>query len=197
MKIRYKGYTVPEHGNDPEILHGRDTFETPNYATDLLVPFIPANFEFVWEPAAGSGRIAYRLEEHGFSVIRSDIRDFGGWNVYHNFIGGGPPPCKFDCIITNPPFSLKAQFVEKAVEIGKPFALLISAEYSAQQIKWIREYGCGKIIPSRRIDFITPTGRRGSESASQFHSMWLTRGFGLDRSEVFVDLSIKEKKENI
>ena len=34
-------------------------------------------------------------------------------------------PVQFDCIITNPPFSLKQEFLQRCYELGKPFALLL------------------------------------------------------------------------
>ena len=196
--VRVKPITTPP--KTPSVPQGRDTFQTPNYATELLIPFIPKDIKNIWEPAAGENKIVHVLEEHGYSVFASDIRD--PLNCLHdanvNFLTQD-----FDigilgleCIITNPPFSVKAEFIERAFEYGVPFAFLINADYSGQQIDWIRK-GCEKIIPTRRIDYITPTGRNGDTSASQFHSMWLTYGFGLGKTETFVELSNKDKKENI
>jgi len=56
----------------PEAPQGRDLFQTPNYAVDLLVPFIPKN-KVIWECAAGLGKISNRLGYHGFNVISTDI----------------------------------------------------------------------------------------------------------------------------
>jgi hypothetical protein len=182
----------------PAIPQGRDTFETPNYAVDLLIPFIPKDIERVWECAAGGGRIANRLEHYGYHVDRSDIRGYDGKNMLINFLEATSqdlPPNDY-CIITNPPYSIKEMFIDKAFLFGYPFAFLINADYSGLQISWIKR-GCEKIIPNRRIDFITPTGRQGKTSASQFHSMWLTYGFGLGRTETFVDLPLQAKKDNI
>ena len=36
---------------------------------------------------------------------------------------------KCDWIITNPPFNVSAQFIQRAVEIGVPFALLLKSQY--------------------------------------------------------------------
>jgi hypothetical protein len=43
----------------------------------------------------------------------------------------------------------------------------------------------------------TPQKLLHDYSSSQFHSMWLTYGFNLGRTETFVDLPIAETKENI
>jgi len=201
-KIRSKGYTTTS--KTPDVPQGRDTFETPNYAVDLLVPFIPCRVRSIWECACGSGKIRRRLQHYGYQVYGSDIRDLKEVvDINESFLEDtkakwvlGPNFEAIDMIVTNPPYSIKEKFIERAFEIGKPFAFLINADYSGLQISWI-ERGCEKIIPNRRIDFITPTGRQGSTSASQFHSMWLTYGLRLGRTETFVDLPLKEKKENI
>lgn len=198
-RVQVKPVTVaPKTPNEPQ---GRDTFQTPNYATDLLVPYIPKNIKNIWECAVGNRKIQFRLENFGYSVLGTDIRNTDGLVSVYNFLSDVSYfPKSFDlsnwAIITNPPYSVKDMFIEKAFEYKIPFAFLINADYSGWQISLIKR-GCEKIIPTRRIDFITPTGRNGKSSASQFHSMWLTYGFNLGRTETFVELSLKDKKENI
>ncbi len=186
----------------PTAVQVRDTFQTPNYAVDLLLPFIPNGH--VWECAAGGGKITRRLLEFGKNVFSSDIRRSEITDAISNFIADDPPYTirgwisnneKF-VIITNPPFSIKDMFIERAFEYDVPFAFLINADYHARHIEWVKR-GCEKIIPNRRIDYITPTGRNGATSASQFHSMWLTYKFNLGRTETFVDLPKEWKKEKI
>lgn len=246
--------TAPKNIND---VNGRDTFNTPRYAIDLLIPFIPKDITHVWEAAAGEGRIVKYLKDAGYKVMGTDIRLFGD-SIYCNFITDNPPKNIYSqptAIITNPPYSIKELFIEKAMEYGIPFAMLINADYSGQQIKWIEDYQCEKIIPKRRINYITPDtldriheGESWNEyvldspnlkkiklkevkiknpellelaknkfkykylyekiddvpqsllakySASQFHSMWLTWGFNLGRTETFVELTNRQIKENI
>lgn len=235
-----------------EDVSGRDLFQTPCYAVDLLVPFLQ---EFkrkrIWECAAGLGKIVRRLQDHGFDIYGSDLQsdEFPRVNFLTQHNGQD-----FDVIVTNTPFSLKKKFYEQCIRYGRPFALLIPADYSRWIIDAVRKHGAEKIIPSRRIDYITPnTLRRIWEgetweivkremdlesplitmqmyidsypmewqhtmvenkqfkfdsiysapahllrkySSSYFHSMWLTWGFGLGRSETFVELT-NEMKDNI
>lgn len=175
----------------------RDLFQTPNYAIDLLVPFIPKNTFEIWECAAGELKISNRLKDYGYRVISTDIRALPGVSEL-NFLEKiqnlveNPP-----AIITNPPYSLKRKFFERCIEYDIPFALLISADYSLWTIDAIRKYGCEKIIPDHRIDFITPTGKSGATgNTSYFHSLWLTRYFNIGKTETFVELT-KKMKENI
>jgi len=90
--------------------------------------------------------------------------------------------------------SLKKKFFEKCIEYNLPLALLIPADYSLWVIDAIRKYGCEKIIPDHRIDYITPNQIK--KSSAQFHSMWLTRYLNLGQTETFVELT-KEMKKNI
>ena len=214
--LRYKPVTTaPKTPNDSQ---ERDSFETPNYAVDILVPFIPKNISTIWEPAAGGNKIVNRLEYHGYNVMATDIRfnpDLHDENT--NFITEQTPYWMWECIITNPPFSIKDLIIEKAFEYGVPFAFLINMDYSGQSIKWI-ERGCEKIIPRSRIAYITPRiVQRVNEgegtnfqtkdeipspliykySSSQFHSGWFCYKFNLGRTETFVDLPVDVRKNNI
>lgn len=251
-KLRVKPITTAKRL--PEEQQIRDTFWTPNYAIDLLLPFIPKNISHIWECASGGRKISRKMLSAGYRVFESDIKPIDEV-TYYNFISD---PVRTDIderyvIITNPPFSVKDLFVDRCFEYGRPFALLINADYSQQTINWIKR-GCEKIIPTARISFITPNILRRihegevwklvkdnypnltfnemkadefdlwesilrmdeykniskyehidlvpSEilykySASQFHSMWLTYGFDLGRTETFVDLTVEQRKCNI
>ena len=247
-KLRTKPITTPK--KTPESSQIRDTFETPKYATELLLPFIPRNVNCVWEPAAGNCRISKVIKNAGIDVLSSDIRILTDSVTYYNFLTDTKrTDIHRDCaIITNPPFSVKEQFIEKAFEYGVPFAFLINADYSQQAISWM-ERGCEKIVPNRRINFITPNILNRihegevykkstykcslndfkkdypkvweelllefssvhnynsvnevpskllyAYSSSQFHSIWLTYGFKLGKTETFVDVDLDYAKENM
>lgn len=241
---------------------GRDTFQTPNYATDILVPYLLAKKFFgvnfrIWECAAGLGKIVRRLKSKGLDVYGSDL--LSDEFPKHNFLTQSNGQ-EFDCIVTNPPFSLKRKFYELCRSYDKPFALLIPADYSGWIIDAVKNDGAEKIIPTRRVDYITPnilkrihegeiweTARKKyplgvvndfkknelekfkkeypltwqgqledykdfcnwssiydvpslflkKYSSSYYHSMWLTRGFGLGRTETFVELTNEQKALNI
>lgn len=204
----------------PNEVQGRDLFQTPRYAIELLLPFIPKQITKVWECSCGDGRIAKVLEET-YYVFCTDIRDNDNWvDQTLNFVTEEFP---YDiderwAIITNPPFSITKKYYNKCVEYGLPFALLINANYKQWVIDAVRIDGCEKIIPTSRISFITPNvvGRVNAGegtgfvsvdgipndilykySSSDFHSMWLTWGFNLGRTETFIDLTVQQRKENI
>ena len=177
----------------PNEVQGKDLFQTPKYAVDLLIPFIPKNITNIWECAAGDGKISDRLKRNGYIVSITDIR-YDDNNGNYNFISDNPISLhRNTAIITNPPYSLKRKFYERCREYGVPFALLIPCDYCLWIIDAIRNDGAEKIIPTRRINYITPSGRG---SGSQFHSCWFTWGFNLGKSEIFLDLT-KEMMYNI
>lgn len=144
----------------PKEIQERDLFMTPNYATDLLIPFLNKRWQ-IWECAAGNGKIVNRLESNNFTVFGSELQtptEYQNINFLldkpiHQLITYGESE-QF-CIITNPPYSLKGKFYKKCLEYKVPFALLIPADYSGWIINAIQN-GAEKIIPSRRIDYITP-----------------------------------------
>lgn len=184
----------------PNAVQNRDLFQTPNYATRLLIPFIPKNIKYIWECAAGHGKIVTCLRDAGYSVYANDIQKELENVNQGNFLTDFTTKENLlpsMAIITNPPYSLKRKFFEKCIEYDLPFALLISGDYSLWTIDAVRKYNCEKIIPDHRIDFITPSGKSGATGhTSYFHSYWLTRYFGLGKSETFVELT-KEMKKNI
>lgn len=138
-----------------EEAQGRDLFQTPNYAIDLLVPFLDKlGIGNVWECAAGLGKITRRLSHWGYKVIATDI-SYPMDGGYFNFLTDHMTWEGKMVIVTNTPFSLKKKFFERALEYKTPFAFLIPADYSG----WIIDacqMGAEKIIPTRRIDYITP-----------------------------------------
>jgi hypothetical protein len=106
-----------------------DNCQSPPYVFDALKLQIPKNW-MIWEPAAGEGILADAIQAEGYDVHRTDIttgvnfltlpiEDYQG--EYANFF-------KKVAIVTNPPFSIKYDFMAKCYELGMPFALLMPVE---------------------------------------------------------------------
>lgn len=100
-----------------------DFYPTPKEATQALLDFleIPKSAT-IWEPAYGEGDMANVFFQNGYSVRVSDI----SWG--HDFLLV-PMPEGTDWIITNPPFSLAEQFIERSMEHGVPFAMLLKSQF--------------------------------------------------------------------
>jgi hypothetical protein len=196
--------------------HGRDLFQTPAYATNLLIPFIPKNIKRIWEPACGYYKISDIFGKLGYGVYSTDL--IYGQNFLFDDDTASINPNK-TAIITNPPFSLKKEFFHRCLYYKAPFALLIPTDYCKWLIEAVDKFGAEKIIPTNRISYITPNTIKRinkrystsyeninevpheylvedfSHSGAQFHSMWLTWGFGLGKTETFVELTKEMMKE--
>ena len=142
-------------------MNGRtDEFYTPKYALNPLLPFLKKEWT-IWECAWGKGALATHLKKEGFKVIGKKDVDFLKVAVMFNS----------DVIVTNPPYSKKYEFLQKAYELGKPFAFLMPLT-TLEGIKrgvLFKKYGIQLIIPNRRINFITPSGKG---SGSWFQTCW-------------------------
>ncbi len=145
---------------------GLDDYQTPPSALSILIPYLDPGWT-IWEPAAGEGYLVRALQEAGFQVISSDIHRGG-----QDFLTYEPRE-HYDVIVTNPPYTLKDEFLERAYHLGKPFAFLLpltTLEGKKRQVLF-SENGISLLIPSKRINFVTPDGRN---SGSWFLTAWFT-----------------------
>lgn len=177
----------------PKIQQPRDFFQTPNYATDLIIPFLPKIK--IWECASGNGMILKRLWHQEFDAFGTDIIGSVEGHRPVNFLEDDMD-ISFNAIVTNPPYSLKKEFYNKCLSYKVPFALLVPLDFCGWILRAMKTDKIQWLVPTRRIDFITPTGRLGKHSSSQYHSGWLTFGLNLPEQITIIELSIKDK-ENI
>lgn len=147
-----------------------DDFQTPAIALNPLLPFLKPDWT-IWEPACGKGNLAKGLDGKGYKTISTDI--LSGQNFLTYF-----PQTKFDCIITNPPFSMKDEFIERCYLLEKPWALLMpltTFEGKKRQFMF-RKHGVQVLFFNKRINFETPSG---NGSGAWFMTAWFTYGLGL------------------
>lgn len=152
-----------------------DRYGTPNQAVDLIIEYLNTDW-LIWECAAGTGTIVRYLEKLGYKVFGTDIE--------HDFILGKPLEC--DCIVTNPPYSMKNHFIRKCYRIGKPFALLmpLTALESKERQEYYKKFGVELIIPDKRIQYILPDGSK-AKHGNWFSSAWFTCGLEIGRQMTF------------
>lgn len=151
-------------------------FQTPPEALMPLLPYLKKKWR-IWECAEGKGNLTKELTKRGFDVFGSDKeKDFLKWK-----------PEKFDCIITNPPYSLKNEFVKRCYELRKPFALLLSltALEGKKRQSLYKKYGIKLILFDKRINFETPSGKG---SGSWFSTAWFTWGLDLPKELNFAEI---------
>jgi hypothetical protein len=109
-----------------------DYYATPYSATEMLLNNVEFNGDFL-EPCVGGGHIVDVLKKYYDSEITcSDIVNRGYSNtiiadfLIHNFNR------KFDNIVTNPPYSLAQEFLEKGMEVindGGKIAMFLKIQF--------------------------------------------------------------------
>lgn len=122
-----------------EALDSLDDFPTPPWATRALFECVfPAmgidlSAATVWEPACNRGLMAAVIAEYAADVYASDVHAYGYGHAVGSFVGGGglcldvaaaPWGGDVDAVITNPPFRLAAEFVERALIEAPVVAIL-------------------------------------------------------------------------
>lgn len=124
-----------------------DELYTPEYGIKPLLKYLPKNVK-IWECTDyGKSNITKVLNENNYEVITTNKDDF-------NFLTD-KPNFDFDMIITNPPYSLKDEFIKKCYEYNKPFCLLlpITSLEGIERGKLFREKGIELLVLDKRIDF--------------------------------------------
>jgi hypothetical protein len=148
---------------------------TPEIAIHPLLPFLDKS-KTIWDCAYGTGRLAEHFRKQGFKVIGAD----------EDFLGSDWDDESYDIMITNPPYSLKDEFLEKAFKIGKPFVINnLPRLIPSKVVKGNRKAnGLQMIIPNRRINFEIPSGKK----SAWFPTAWFTWGLNLPKDLNFVEL---------
>lgn len=128
--------------NKKPISEGSDDYETPNYIWDLILKHVPKN-AIIYEPFYLNGRSGEYIKSLGYNCIHEE-KDFFDENNY-----------KYDCIISNPPFSKRKQIFEKLKTLNKPFALIVPLQtLTNNYFKTLFTDKVQIIIPNHRIGFI-------------------------------------------
>ena len=165
-------------GNGAKARKAADLYPTPPEVTVALMRFLklPRSTQ-IWEPACGQGDRVEALRGCGMLAYGTDIRSG------QDFLDSWQPrsttaACSW--IITNPPFSLADEFIRHAAEIGKPFAMLLKAQYwhAAKRAQLFREIPPSYVLPlTWRPDFLFKE-RDGKKGASPLMDVmwcvWLT-----------------------
>jgi len=132
---------------------------TPAYAVRPLLPYLPQGWRY-YEPTAGKSQsIVEALQSVGLKVKAGNT----------DFLRAGLHPSMYDCIVTNPPYSIKDQFIGHCFRIGKPFALLLPIPALQGNVRGEMFSAAGVdlsiIVLNQRVAF--------SGSSPHFGVMWL------------------------
>lgn len=156
----------------------RDLYETPEWVTDSLVSFIDVK-RYIWEPAAGGGKMVAALEKHNFTVHASDIatgKDF----LAERYL----PDETVHAIVTNPPYELATEFIEHALELMKPcqgvVAMLLRTDFDHAKTRQHLFSKCPafwtKLVLTKRIKWFEDSKGQPSFNHAWFIWDWQNSG---------------------
>ena len=160
-----------------------DHYQTPWYAIKPLEKYIPRDWR-IWDCACGECQIVkYFVNNTENDCFGSDILGILGVDFLTTNI-----EYKFDCIVTNPPFSLKTEFLERAIAFNKPFAFLmnITSIETQRRQKVFQDAGMQLLLPNKRISYIVDGVQTTS---SWFYSAWFLFGFNLEHDINYVEIN--------
>ena len=145
-----------------------DHFQTPPAAILPLLPYISEG-NAIWDPACGKGNIVKAFSNAGYESHGTDILDG------YNFLTDNTPLRWIDdpVIVTNPPYSIKDEFIAHCYDLNIPFALLmpLTALEGLRRQSQYREHGLQLMVLPKRINFETPNmGKKGK--GAWFATAW-------------------------
>ena len=165
-----------------------DFYETPPEVTVALLDFLEgeglldSNRAVIWEPACGAGKMAEVMRKRGYDVVCTDLHGQGYGDTGIDFLNESRH-CQW--IITNPPFSLAADFIRHALELGKPCAFLLKSQFwhARSRLQLFRDHPPSYVLPlTWRPDFLY-----GAKSSSPtMEVMWTV--WGGNRNTIYCPL---------
>lgn len=151
-----------------------DECYTPRYGVEPLLEFMqPYKEKIIWCPFDDeTSEFVKVFKEKGFYVVYSHIK-YG--QDFYNY-----EPESWDVMISNPPFTNKAQIFRRALSFNKPFALLMT-------ITWLNDPTPANVFQDKelqilsfneRIKFINqPQGNKISFLSAYFCYNFLPKNF--------------------
>ena len=132
-----------------------DDFQSPPEILEPLVPYIPKHW-VIFEPCRGKRNLVRKLHREGYATLSSDILD-GPEYDFLTYEPGFP----YECVITNPPFSKKFEFLQRCYELGKPFALLmpLAALDTVKRQSLYKQHGIELLVLPKQVDFRNLSGK--------------------------------------
>ena len=163
-----------------------DEFYTPYYAIKPILKYIKPN-STIWCPfdTADSFFVkAMELENHDVIFTHIDNNE--------DFFAIEAPEC--DYIISNPPYSLKTEVLEKLFEIGKPFAMLLGVVgifESQRRFNMFKDNDFEIMYMNLRVDYFKSYDELKPSKNPPFSSVYVCRDMLPDRI-VFESINKKD-----
>lgn len=162
-----------------------DNYQTPANAVTLLLPYLKPHSRILCPFDKISSQFVEVLTLAGHQVWFSHIEEPHIRNSSYGY--GCPKDCllhdnffdysvsdlkgmKIDYIISNPPFSIKDDILEKLYQLETPFAMLLPTYVlgGVHRYQLFKQHGVQLLTPNRRINYLDENSQQTKGNA--FHS---------------------------
>ena len=161
-----------------------DECYTPDYGVEPILKYIPEG-DIVWCPFdKEDSQFVIQISKQN-KVIRSHIdigQDFFDYE-----------PHAWDIIVSNPPFTNKRKFFERALSFNKPFALIMTNTWlnDSAPKQLFKDKDLQLLMFDKRMKFISPDGRNNDKIT--FSSSYYCWNF-LPKQIIMEELKVPKKK---
>ena len=171
-----------------------DEYYTPVYAINPLLPYLK-NFKKIWCPFdTDESYFVKVLRDNGHEVINTHLSSGG------NFFQLDP---NCDAIVSNPPYSLKTEVLERLFFLKKPFAMLmgIVGLFESRRFYLFQDNKFELLIFNKRVSYHTSYKTETTDLSPPFSSVYVCHNI-LPHTVEFAEInkSLKscrtEKKKN-
>lgn len=151
-------------------VRGDDFYASPYAALPpLLVAEGSRLPKTIWEPSSGNGALVIPLRNRGYQVTATDLRDWGcpdseGGVDFLSTVADSYRPDGHFGIVTNPPFGIVREYVERAAGLAPYIALLLRLAFleSEGRMHWFPQVGLRRVhVIGERLPMMHRHGYEG------------------------------------
>tara|TARA_B110000240_G_C13347514_1_gene388261 strand:+ start:118 stop:675 length:558 start_codon:yes stop_codon:yes gene_type:complete len=167
-----------------------DECYTPDYGVEPILEFIPKE-KIIWCPFDKLESEFVKQISKNNTVVHSHIDDGKDFFEYE--------PDEWDIIISNPPFTNKRKYFERALSFNKPFALIMTNTWlnDAAPINLFHDRDLQLLMFDMRMQFISPDNRDNSKiTFSSSYYCWNFLPKQIVMKQIKSNLQQREKLDN-
>jgi hypothetical protein len=162
--------------NKDTVREVNDFYPTPSSTTRAILDLVNLKGS-IYEPACGNGAISKVLEEYypNGKIYSSDLFDRGYGKVGYDFIKHDYEFEKFDNIITNPPFKLAKEFIQKALLLANDKVIMfakIQLLEGVKRQKFLKESPLKYVYVFSKRQSLYANGIKGNKGSSTMCFAW-------------------------
>lgn len=143
-----------------------DECYTPAYAVEPIIKYIQYYKDYCWDFNMNRDFTVWCPFDSVESEFVKQISKMWSIKVVHSHINEGKDffeyePEEWDIIVSNPPFTNKRKYFERALSFNKPFALIMTNTWlnDSAPKQLFKEKDLQLLMFDKRMKFISPDGR--------------------------------------